>query len=98
MVEALELTPEDRVLEVGAGTGYAAAILGQIASEVYAIERHELLATLAQQRAECLGYDNIQVLCGDGTLGWPEHAPYDAIVIAAGGPDVPPSLRRCHRG
>ena len=92
MVEALELDPKDRVLEVGAGSGYAAAVLSRIAAEVYAVERHELLAELARQRAERLGYTNVNFLCGDGTLGWPENAPYDAIIVAAGGPDVPPSL------
>ncbi len=93
MIEALELTEDDRVLEVGAGSGYAAAVLGQIAREVYAVEWHESLAEQAEQRVKSLGYDNVHVKCGDGTLGWEEHAPYDAIVVAAGGPRVPETLR-----
>ena len=92
MTQALELTPSDRVLEVGTGSGYAAAILAKIAREVYTIERH---AELAKQAAFCLkkeGFENVKVMHGDGTLGWPEHAPYDAIIVAAGGPDVPQPL------
>jgi protein-L-isoaspartate(D-aspartate) O-methyltransferase len=92
MTEALELKPSDRVLEVGTGSGYAAAILGKIAREVYTIERHAELADTAAQRLRDQGFDNVHVLHGDGTLGWPEHAPYDAIVVAAGGPDVPRAL------
>jgi protein-L-isoaspartate(D-aspartate) O-methyltransferase len=92
MVEALEIRPGDRVLEVGAGSGYAAAILSRLASEVYAIERHGSLAREAQERIERLGYDNVEIRSGDGTLGWPEAAPFDAILVSAGGPDVPPAL------
>lgn len=92
MAEALELEPGDRVLEVGAGSGYAAAILGKIAREVHTIERHPLLAELARQRMGELGYENVQVHCADGTMGWPDRAPYDAIVVAAGGPEVPQPL------
>ncbi len=92
MAESLELKPEDRVLEVGTGSGYAAAILGQIAREVYTIERHAELAEGAAKRLRELGFDNVHVQHGDGTLGWSEHAPYDAIVVAAGGPDVPKAL------
>ncbi|HKV08141.1 MAG TPA: protein-L-isoaspartate(D-aspartate) O-methyltransferase [Thermoanaerobaculia bacterium] len=92
MAEALELTPRDRVLEIGAGSGYAAAVLGRIAREVWAVERHESLACEAAERLAALGYGNVHVVWGDGTLGWPEHAPYDAIVVAAGGPEVPPAL------
>ncbi|MFL6291899.1 MAG: protein-L-isoaspartate(D-aspartate) O-methyltransferase, partial [Thermoanaerobaculia bacterium] len=93
MAEALEIGPDDRVLEVGAGSGYAAAVLSRIAREVYAIERHRALAELARERMQRLGYTNVHIVHGDGTLGWPEHAPYDAIAVAAGGPDVPPALR-----
>jgi protein-L-isoaspartate(D-aspartate) O-methyltransferase len=93
MAAALQLTPRDRVLEVGAGSGYAAAVLSRIAAEVYAIERHEALAEQASRRMKKLGFDNVHILHGDGTLGWPEHAPYDAIVVAAGGPVVPEALR-----
>lgn len=92
MAEALELSPGDRVLEVGAGSGYAAAVLGRIAGEVWAIERHQVLAEQATRRMESLGYSNVHVVQGDGTLGLPEHAPFDAVVVAAGGPDVPPAL------
>jgi protein-L-isoaspartate(D-aspartate) O-methyltransferase len=93
MAEALEIGPDDRVLEVGAGSGYAAAVLSRIAREVYAIERHQTLADLARERMRRLGYANVHIAHGDGTLGWPGHAPYDAIAVAAGGPDVPPALR-----
>ena len=92
MAEALELGPDDRVLEVGAGSGYAAVVLSRIAREVWAIERHRTLANLAQQRMEKLGSTNVHIRHGDGSLGWPEHAPYQAIVVAAGGPEVPPAL------
>jgi protein-L-isoaspartate(D-aspartate) O-methyltransferase len=92
MAEALEIRPEDKVLEIGAGSGYSAAILSRVAVEVYAVERHESLAREAEARLARLGYANVHVLHGDGTLGWSEHAPYDAIVVAAGGPEVPPAL------
>ena len=92
MTEALALRPGDRVLEIGTGSGYAAAVLARVAREVYTIERHAELAERACTRLAQLGYDNVVVRHGDGTLGWPEHAPYDAIVVAAGGPDVPKSL------
>ena len=94
MTAALELKPTDRVLEVGTGSGYAAAILGEIATQVYTIERHKILADSARNKLEELGYDNIRVLHGDGSLGWPEHAPFDAIVVAAGGPEVPEPLKQ----
>ncbi|MBW3660593.1 MAG: protein-L-isoaspartate(D-aspartate) O-methyltransferase [Gemmatimonadetes bacterium] len=93
MAEALELGSEDRVLEVGTGSGYAAAVLSRVAAEVYTVERHAALADWARKRLEAVGYHDVRVLNGDGTKGWPEHAPYDAIVAAAGGPDVPESLR-----
>ena len=91
-VEALGLQDGDRVLEVGTGSGYAAAILAHIAREVYTVERIESLATSAAERLAHLGLDNVHVRCADGSLGWPEHAPYDAIAVAAGGPSVPPAL------
>ena len=89
MAEALELGAHDRVLEIGTGSGYAAAVLGEIAEEVYTIERHRPLADQAERRLRELDYRNVHVLCGDGTLGWPEHAPFDAILVSAGGPEVP---------
>lgn len=94
MVEALELRPGDRVLEIGTGSGYAAAVLAEIAAEVHTIERHERLAATARERLARDGYANVHVRHGDGTLGWPEAAPFDAIVVAAGGPKVPESLRQ----
>jgi len=93
MIEALQLKPEDKVLEIGTGSGYAAALLGQIVKEVHSVERHEKLVWFARERLASLHYENIQVHHGDGTLGWPDAAPYDGIVVAAGGPFVPPSLR-----
>ena len=92
MTAALGLAPGDSVLEIGTGSGYAAAILGRIARRVYTVERHEELAKLAAQRLAELGFHHVTVRHGDGSLGWPEHAPYDAIVVAAGGPGVPPAL------
>lgn len=92
MAEALDLHSTDRVLEIGTGSGYAAAVLARIAGEVYTVERHESLARNAALRFYNFGYDTIHVLHDDGTLGWPEHAPYDAIVVAAAGPDIPKAL------
>ena len=92
MAEALELEETDRILEVGAGSGYAAAVLGRIGAEVYAIEYHDELAELGRERMAALGYDNVTVRQGDGTRGWPSKAPFDAILVSAGGPDVPPTL------
>ena len=93
MAEALELSASDRVLEVGAGCGYAAAVLAQVAGAVFTVERHASLAEEARDRLAELGYRNVRVRHGDGTEGWPEHAPYDAVAVAAGGPRVPPALR-----
>ncbi|MGC9335230.1 MAG: protein-L-isoaspartate(D-aspartate) O-methyltransferase [Anaerolineae bacterium] len=92
MTEAMELSKGDRVLEIGTGSGYAAAVLSRIAAEVYTVERHGSLVREAKRKFRELGYDNIDVLHGDGTLGWEEHAPYDAIVVTAGGPQVPEPL------
>ena len=93
MVEAAEIGPSDKVLEVGTGSGYAAAVISLIAAQVHTIERHERLARTAQGRLDALGYRNIEVRSGDGTTGWPEAAPFDAILIAAAGPAVPPALK-----
>jgi len=92
MTEALELSAEDRVLEIGTGSGYAAAVLSRIAKTVYSVERFGSLARSAMERLQKLGYTNIYILEGDGTLGWPEHAPYNAIVVTAGAPEVPKPL------
>ena len=92
MVEALDVQPTDRVLEVGTGTGYEAAVLGELAAEVWTIERHAELADKAQAILAELGYRNVHVICGDGSLGLPEHAPFDKILVAAGAPHAPPSL------
>jgi protein-L-isoaspartate(D-aspartate) O-methyltransferase len=93
MIDALDLEPSDRVLEIGCGSGYAAAILSCIASEIETVERIETLANQAAKTLQALGYANVHVHCGDGTLGWPERAPYDAIIVAAGGPSVPEALK-----
>jgi protein-L-isoaspartate(D-aspartate) O-methyltransferase len=94
MIEAAEVKPGDAVLEVGAGSGYAAAVLSQIADKVYAIERHSSLAQAARKKFRKLGYDNIELRTGDGTRGWRAAAPFDAILVAAGGPDVPEALKQ----
>jgi protein-L-isoaspartate(D-aspartate) O-methyltransferase len=94
MAEALMLKGGEKVLEIGAGSGYAAAVLSEIAADVYTVERLGQLADKAAAKLAELGYDNVHVLHGDGTRGWPEHAPYDAIVVAAGGPQVPESLKQ----
>ncbi len=91
MIENVQPRATDRALEIGTGSGYAAAVLSKVVSEVYTIERQEQLAKLAKDRLDNLGYSN-EVLHGDGTLGWPEHAPYDVIVVTAGGPQVPKPL------
>ena len=93
MVEALTLEGGEQVLEIGAGSGYAAAVLSRIAGEVYTVERIGQLAEKAAARLADLGYGNVHVLHGDGTKGWPDHTPYDAIVVAAGGPKVPDTLK-----
>jgi len=92
MVEALELQPADHVLEVGTGTGYEAAILGELAAEVWTIERHEELANKAREILARLGYGNVHVVHGDGSLGLPEHAPFQGILVAAAAPRIPESL------
>lgn len=94
MTEALELEPDDKVLEIGTGSGYAAAILSRIAQDVFTVERHRSLAEQARQRFDKLGYDNIHVRHADGTKGWAEEAPFDAIVAAAAGPTIPDSLKQ----
>jgi len=92
MLAAAEVRPGDSVLEIGSGSGYATAVISRIAAHIYAIERLGELTRLAARRLKRLGYSNITLRSGDGTLGWPEAAPFDAILVAAGGPEVPPDL------
>ena len=92
MAEALRLEGGDRVLEVGTGCGYAAAVLSCLVAEVLTIERHAALADAARARIAELGLTNVEVRCGDGTLGWPERAPFAAISVAAAAREVPPAL------
>jgi protein-L-isoaspartate(D-aspartate) O-methyltransferase len=94
MLAAAELHPNDRVLEVGAGSGYAAAVLSRLVAHVFAIERHLALTAAAEKRCRALGYDNITFQTGDGSNGWPEKAPFDAILVAAGGPGPPLALKQ----
>ena len=94
MIEAAGVGPGDAVLEVGTGSGYAAAVLAQVAASVHSIERLEPLTRAARERLDALGYRGIHLRSGDGTLGWPEAAPFDAILVAAAGPEVPPPLKQ----
>ena len=94
MIDAARLKPGDRVLEIGTGSGYAAAVISRVAARVYTVERHASLGQAARRRFAELGLDNIETRIGDGTLGWPEAAPFDAILVAAGGPEFPDALRR----
>jgi protein-L-isoaspartate(D-aspartate) O-methyltransferase len=93
MTELAELGPRSRVLEIGTGSGYQAAVLAEVAGEVYSIEILEPLATSARQTLERLGYGRVHVRHGDGYRGWPEAAPFDAIVVTAAPPEVPKALR-----
>ncbi|MCP4415216.1 MAG: protein-L-isoaspartate(D-aspartate) O-methyltransferase [Chloroflexi bacterium] len=93
MLSALNLQPHFKVLEIGTGSGYAAAVLSQLVRQVHTVERQERLVDYAQARLDDIGYANIAVHLGDGTLGWPAAAPYNAIIVAAGGPTVPTALR-----
>jgi protein-L-isoaspartate(D-aspartate) O-methyltransferase len=90
--EALALSGRQRVLDVGTGSGYQAAVLAELAGEVHTIERIPELAAWARENLRAAGYDNVRVHVGDGTLGDPEHAPFDAIAVAAAAPEPPPSL------
>ena len=92
MSKELELKPEDKVLEIGTGSGYQAAVLAELAKEVYSIEIVEPLAREARERLERLGYTNVRVRVGDGYRGWPEAAPFDAIIVTAAPDHVPPVL------
>jgi len=92
MLEVLELRSEDRVLEVGTGTGYEAAVLGELTAEVWTVERHAELADKAREILAQLGYANVHVVHGDGSRGVPEHAPFNKILVAAAAPKVPEAL------
>lgn len=92
MIQAAEVKTGDRVLEVGAGSGYAAAVIGRIAARVVAIERQSELVPIARERMEGLGYSNVEIIEGDGSLGCPTEAPFDAIIAAASGSHVPQPL------
>jgi protein-L-isoaspartate(D-aspartate) O-methyltransferase len=92
MIQAAEIKPEDRVLEIGAGSGYQTALLAELASQVFAVERYPSLAETAQKTLERLGYRNAKIVTGDGSLGLPEAAPYDAIIVSAAAPRIPQAL------
>jgi len=92
MVASLDVQAADRVLEIGTGTGYEAAILGELAAEVWTVERHPDLAERAREILATLGYANVHVVHADGSRGLPEHAPFDKIVVAAGAPRIPETL------
>ncbi len=92
MTELAEVQPGHRVLELGTGSGYQTAILAELGATVYSVERIPDLLRSAAERLARLGYENVHLIVANGTLGWPEHAPYDAIVVTAGAPDVPKPL------
>lgn len=92
MLSEAELEPRDHALDIGTGSGYAAAVLSRLVAEVYTVERHANLADRASRVLSRLGYDNIQVRCADGSLGWPEHAPYDVILAGASAPRISETL------
>ncbi|MBZ2168668.1 protein-L-isoaspartate(D-aspartate) O-methyltransferase [Marinobacter sp. F4216] len=94
MADALDLKGGETVLDIGTGSGYAAAVMASIAGRVYSIERIESLAEKAARVLAAEGYDNVDVRCGDGTMGWPEKAPFDGICVAAGAPAVPDALKQ----
>ncbi len=99
MLEAVHLNPEDIVLEIGTGSGYQTALLAELVARVYSVERYALLANSAEQRLRDLGYSNVEIAVADGTLGLPQHAPYDVIVVAAAAPHVPqPLLQQLKEG
>ncbi len=92
MTDLLELDGDEVVLEIGTGTGYQAAVLARLARRVYSVERIPELAASARERLDRLGYDNVEIRDGDGCAGWPEHAPYDAIIVTAAAPRIPEAL------
>lgn len=92
MTELMNLSGKEKVLEIGTGSGYQTAILAEVSSQVFTIERVPELSLSARQKIEGLGYSNVVFRVGDGTIGWPEYAPYDRVLITAGAPDIPNSL------
>jgi protein-L-isoaspartate(D-aspartate) O-methyltransferase len=92
MLQALALNPSDTVLEIGTGSGYQTALLAELTRQVYSVERHASLARRAEATLRRLGYSNVQVFLGDGSNGLPDHAPFDAIVVSAAAPQIPPPL------
>jgi protein-L-isoaspartate(D-aspartate) O-methyltransferase len=92
MLEALELTPTDRVLEIGTGSGYVTALLAELTAQVFSIERHASLANRARDLLLALGYKNVEVFTGDGSLGLPAQAPFDAVLVSAAAPELPRPL------
>lgn len=92
MLEYLRLAPSDAVLEIGTGSGYVTALLAELAAQVFSIERHSALAASARAVIAALGYSNVHIFTGDGTLGLPAEAPFDRILVSAAAPDVPPAL------
>ena len=92
MLEHLRLRPTDRALEVGTGSGYATALLSVLCAEVFSIERHSSLASSAKETLRRLGFTNVRFRVGDGSLGWGEYAPFDAILVSAAAAEVPPRL------
>lgn len=93
MTEALQLKPDDRVLEIGTGSGYQTAVLLELTRHVYSIERIKSLSYQVRKALFTLGYDGFQLRVGDGTVGWPEQAPFDAIIVTAGSPELPPAYK-----
>ena len=92
MTALLEIRPDHTVLEIGTGSGYQAAVLSHLATRIYSVERIQELADSARKRLQRLGYNNVEVRCADGSLGWPENGPYDGIVVTAGAPQIPQAL------
>jgi len=99
MIAALQIGPDDAVLEIGTGTGYQAAILSRLARHTFTVERHATLSALAEKHLNQLGYCNVTLVIGDGSLGLPDRAPYDAIIVAAAAPQIPgPLLEQLREG
>ena len=92
MIQAAQIKAEDRVLEIGAGSGYQTALLAELASQVFAVERHASLSEAARNALDRLGYRNARIVTGDGSLGFSEAAPFDAIIVSAAAPSIPPAL------